>query len=132
MLAPCDRPIRGVLSKFATRVNLRSSAEARQGPAAPNRLSCLQVAPYHGSVRVLPVLIFSLALLPAATAGAWDSGGHEIVATLAYQPLTPKARQAVDARAREVGPAYDAITVACWMDDIRADGAATPYRGLFK
>ncbi|MCE0499034.1 MAG: S1/P1 nuclease [Methylacidiphilales bacterium] len=84
------------------------------------------------SVRVVPVLIFALLLLQTIAVCAWDSGGHEIIATIAYHRLNPKARQAVDALAREVGPSYDAITVACWMDDIKADDSASPYRGLFK
>jgi hypothetical protein len=78
------------------------------------------------------LLILALLLVPAATAAAWDSGGHEIIATLAYHRLNPKARQAVDALAGEMGPSYDAVTVACWMDDIKADDASKSYRGLFK
>jgi hypothetical protein len=82
-------------------------------------------------MRALPVLIFSLALLAGGPARAWDSGGHEIIATIAYQKLNPKARAAVDALARKLGP-YDGITIACWMDDIKADDAPLPYRGMFK
>jgi hypothetical protein len=70
----------------------------------------------------------------ATTAQAWDSGGHEIVATIAYAHLNPKARAAVDRLAPQVSrPAhpYDAITLACWMDDIRHDQTLADY-GKFK
>ncbi|HUB66614.1 MAG TPA: S1/P1 nuclease [Candidatus Methylacidiphilales bacterium] len=82
-------------------------------------------------MRFFSVLVISLASF-LSIADAWDSGGHEIIATIAWQRLNPKARQAVDALAREAGPSYDAITVACWMDDLKSDNAPAPYRGLFK
>jgi len=56
------------------------------------------------------------------TLAAWDAGGHELVATLAYSRLNPKAREAVTELAREMenpDQAYDAITLACWMDDLK-------------
>ena len=68
------------------------------------------------------------------TARAWDAGGHEIVATIAYAHLNPKARAAVDLLAPQISrPAhpYDAITLACWMDDIRHDQSLADY-GKFK
>jgi hypothetical protein len=64
---------------------------------------------------------------------AWDAEGHELVATMAFNRLNPKARQAVTDLAREmVNPnqAYDAITLACWMDDIKKN-TAMPCYGLF-
>jgi hypothetical protein len=65
---------------------------------------------------------------------AWDAEGHELVATMAYGQLNPKARKAVDALAKELqNPAqsYDAISMACWMDDLRARDSTMPYHGLF-
>lgn len=64
---------------------------------------------------------------------AWDAGGHELVATMAYDRLNPKARKAVTDLAREMQnpeQAYDAITLACWMDDLRKN-TAMPYHGMF-
>jgi nuclease S1 len=64
---------------------------------------------------------------------AWDAAGHELVATMAFNRLNPKARKAVTELAREmVNPdqAYDAITLACWMDDLKKN-TAMPFHGLF-
>jgi hypothetical protein len=76
------------------------------------------------------LLIVPLIQKPLA---AWDAGGHELVATMAYDRLNPKARKAVNQFAREtVNPdqAYDAVTLACWMDDLRKK-TAMPCHGLF-
>jgi hypothetical protein len=64
---------------------------------------------------------------------AWDEPGHELVATMAFDQMNPKARKAVTGLAREmVNPnqAYDAITLACWMDDLKKN-TSMPYHGLF-
>jgi hypothetical protein len=63
----------------------------------------------------------------------WDAPGHELVATIAFQRLNPKAKKAVIDLAREmVNPdqPYDAISLACWMDDLRRN-PAMPYHGMF-
>ena len=68
--------------------------------------------------------------MPAA---AWDAEGHELVATMAYHRLNPKAQKAVTELAHEMenpGQAYDAITLACWMDDLRKN-TAMPHHGMF-
>jgi hypothetical protein len=78
------------------------------------------------------MLVFLVSL--AATSRAWDSGGHEIIAAIAYAHLNPKARAAVDRLAPQISrPAhpYDPITLACWMDDIRHDQSLADY-GKFK
>jgi hypothetical protein len=65
---------------------------------------------------------------------AWDDGGHEIVAAIAYAHLNPKAKQAVDRLAPQVarpGHPYDFVTLACWMDDLRRDPTLADY-GRFK
>jgi hypothetical protein len=65
---------------------------------------------------------------------AWDAEGHELVAAMAYGQLNPRARKAVDALAKEMQnptQAYDAISMACWMDDIRKNDPGMPYHGLF-
>jgi len=79
-------------------------------------------------------LLFALLVLAAAPLRAWDNGGHEIVATIAYAHLNPRARAAVDQLAPQVArPAhpYDFITLACWMDDLRNDTTLADY-GRFK
>jgi len=76
-----------------------------------------------GFVRLQAVCLF-LVVLCSATACAWDAGGHEIIAAIAYAHLNPEARAAVDQLATKIArPAhpYDFITLACWMDDIRND-----------
>jgi hypothetical protein len=65
---------------------------------------------------------------------AWDPDGHQIVATIAYDQLNPKAKAEAQALAAQVaGPngAYDPITIACWMDDLRGKHPDLPYHGLF-
>jgi hypothetical protein len=76
------------------------------------------------------LLIIPLIQKPVA---AWDAEGHELVATMAYSRLNPKAQQAVTALAHEMenpDQAYDAITLACWMDDLKKN-TAIPYHGMF-
>ena len=65
---------------------------------------------------------------------AWDPDGHEIVATIAFDQLNPKARAEAQALAAQVvgpGAAYDPVTIACWMDDLRGHDTSVPYHGLF-
>jgi len=65
---------------------------------------------------------------------AWDEDGHQIVATIAYDQLNPKARAAAAALALQItGPEkpYDPITIACWMDDLRGHDPDLPFHGLF-
>jgi hypothetical protein len=79
-----------------------------------------------------PIALLVLSLCGAA-AQAWDNGGHEIIATIAYAHLNAKARAAVDRLAPQLArPAhpYDAITLACWMDDIRHDQSLADYGKL--
>jgi hypothetical protein len=78
------------------------------------------------------ISLLSAFLIPMP-AVAWDAAGHELVATMAFNRLNPKARKAVNALAREmVNPdqAYDAVTLACWMDDLKKN-TVIPYHGLF-
>jgi hypothetical protein len=83
--------------------------------------------------RKIPVVL-ALLLFFRAAAPAWDEGGHEIVATIAASRLNPKALAAVTRLAAQVptdrGP-YDIVTMACWMDDLRANDPAMPDHGLF-
>jgi hypothetical protein len=76
-------------------------------------------------------LLFALLVLAAAPLRAWDNGGHQIVDAIAYAHLNPKAKQAVDQLAAQMHSSrgnYDAITLGCWMDDIRDDPAVSDDR----
>jgi len=80
------------------------------------------------------VVFLSIAPLMQDSATAWDVDGHELVAAMAYSRLNPKAQQAVANFAREMqtpDQPYDAITIACWMDDLRKNNPSMPYHGLF-
>ena len=69
-------------------------------------------------------LLSLLLLLPQTTALAWDDTGHMLVADIAYQRLNPAAKAKVDALTKTIrfcGKTYDGVTVAVWMDDIKAD-----------
>ena len=79
-------------------------------------------------------LLFLLAALGAPHVSAWDEGGHEIIATIADGRLNAKARAAVEALAPQLaddGRPYDAVTLACWMDDLRSRTARMPDAGEF-
>jgi hypothetical protein len=75
-----------------------------------------------------------IALSFPATASAWDAEGHQIIASIAASHLNRDAAAELRRLAAELphsGLPYNAITIACWMDDIRTDKAAPDY-GLFK
>jgi len=82
-------------------------------------------------LRLLLALLL-VGLLPAS-ATAWDAAGHELIATMACDRLNPKALKAMNDLAREMqnpDQPYDAISLACWMDDLRRN-PAMPYHGMF-
>jgi hypothetical protein len=65
---------------------------------------------------------------------AWDAEGHQLIAAIAYGRLNPKAQQEVAILAHELrapDQSYDAVTMACWMDDLRKNNPSMPYHGLF-
>ena len=75
------------------------------------------------------------ATLSANNVGAWDGTGHMLVAQIAHDRLNEKARARVDALAAQVGSngvPYNAITVACWADDIKSRGFPSPFQGQFR
>jgi hypothetical protein len=87
-----------------------------------------------GCLLYLAAQVLFMLVVTAPAAFAWDSGGHEVISTLAYDRLNPKARQAVDALSQQLvtpGLPYNAITMACWMDDLRRNDLALPEHGLF-
>src|SRR5215210_3884978 len=68
-------------------------------------------------------LLFIL-LLTHASAFAWDDTSHMLVSNIAYGRLNPAAKAKVDALTKTLrfcGKTYDGVTVAVWMDDIKAD-----------
>src|SRR5919199_1458392 len=70
-------------------------------------------------------------LLPQTAAFAWDDVGHMLVADIAYQRLNPTAKAKVDALTKTIrfcGKTYDGVTVAVWMDDIKADSTHDDMR----
>lgn len=78
----------------------------------------------------------AFALLLPTLASAWDAAGHMLVGEIAWQQMTPAARekaavlvQSLDARFNE-GRAYNFITAGCWMDDMRALGRDYPWSKL--
>src|SRR5690349_1578193 len=80
------------------------------------------------------VVFLLVALLVENPAAAWDADGHQLIAAMAYSQLNPKAKKAVADLAREIqtpGQPYDAVTIACWMDDLKKNDPAMAYHGLF-
>jgi hypothetical protein len=80
---------------------------------------------------------FGLALVLGAGVSncpGWDAAGHEVIDTVTLARLNPKAREAIDEMARAVsipGRTYDAVTLGCWMDDLRNNDIALPDHGHF-
>ena len=83
-------------------------------------------------LKVWRVLILAFAVLvPQTQALAWHDTGHMVIGQITYNRLTPAARARVDKLL--IAPpdrrgfvffcdkTYDPITIAVWMDDIRAD-----------
>lgn len=74
---------------------------------------------FHHLIAVLAFVF----MMPFAR--AWDPLGHMLTMSIAGAELTPKARAELDAaiarfNAKENPDApYDAVTAACWMDDVR-------------
>ena len=76
-----------------------------------------------------------LAIAAVTNARAWDGTGHMLVAQIAYDRLNPKARARVDALASQLdsnGVPYNAVSIACWPDDIKGKDFNSPFQGQFK
>lgn len=76
---------------------------------------------------------FAIAMLLAycVPALAWDDGGHMLVAHIAYSQLSSNAKQRADKLLKSLPDerkstpafkprAYDFVSAACWMDDVRS------------
>jgi hypothetical protein len=66
---------------------------------------------------------------------AWDGTGHMIIAQVAREQLNPNARAKVEQLAAQMnlnGVPYNAITLACWPDDIKHAATTVPHHGDFK
>ena len=88
-------------------------------------------------VRNLTCIAFTWLLGITATfnVSAWDGTGHMLVAQIAHDRLNDKARARVDALASQLnsnGVPYNAVTLACWPDDIKGRGFPSPHQGQFK
>ena len=69
-------------------------------------------------------LLSLLCLCFAATAPAWDDTGHLLIAQIAYDRLTPALQQKLSAELSgltEGAHTYNAISAACFADDLRRD-----------
>jgi hypothetical protein len=82
---------------------------------------------------------FALAGLLTVTATgntrAWDGTGHMLIAQIARDRLTDRARARVDALAARLqrnGVPYNGVNIACWADDIRTTNDAVAFHGQFK
>src|ERR1039458_2900750 len=102
MLAPCERPTRELTSRCATRQNL--AAKAGIGKRFAGRPFGLGKSGHNGGMDASSANLFRLALAFLFIApfiqkplAAWDAEGHELVATMAYGRLNPKAQKAVTA-----------------------------------
>lgn len=64
------------------------------------------------------------AVLLAQPVRAWDPPGHMLVAQIACDQLKPTTKAALDAALARFNQkehaTYDAVTAACWMDDVRS------------
>ncbi|CAM3635630.1 S1/P1 nuclease [Roseateles saccharophilus] len=75
-------------------------------------------------------LLAATLLAAPAAAFAWGDAGHEIVGTLAYQRLTPKAKKAVDALLAQDKDALtkpDFVSRATWADKFRDSDRNTTH-----
>ena len=70
--------------------------------------------------RLLLGLLFAL----PSFALAWDPVGHMLVGQIAYDRLSPSAKQKIDQSIKEFNTshrtAYTFVTACCWMDDARS------------
>lgn len=79
----------------------------------------------------LALVLFSL----TGRVHGWDDTGHMLVAQIARDHLSPTARGRVDALARTLtfaGRPYNAVTIACWADDIKHAPEGSPFRGAYR
>ncbi len=65
------------------------------------------------------LLLLALSLLTAANAWSWGAQGHEVIAAVAWQRLTPPARQEVS-RLLALEPGQTLVSIATWADEHRS------------
>ncbi len=99
----------------------------RQAPNVPCDLASkmlLRPLPKAIMLRLVPALL-ALGIALIAPARAWDALGHMIVNQIAYDNLTPVAKEKVDASIenfnRRERTEYTFAVAGCYMDDIRGD-----------
>ena len=69
---------------------------------------------------VASILVLTLSLLPAVTSLAWNAAGHELVDLIAYQQLTPTAKEAVNKLLKQ-HPRYEKDLLAGKPDEADAN-----------
>jgi S1/P1 Nuclease len=89
------------------------------------------------NVKYLKCIVFTwlLAISTTFNVNAWDGTGHMLVAQIAYERLNPKARVRVDELASQLdrtGTPYNAVSLACWPDDIKDKNSKSPFQGKFR
>lgn len=75
------------------------------------------------------MIIALLVLLAPAPAMAWGDQGHSLTCQIAYDLMTPKTRQAVDALIQQQAPRYRNFANACtYADDVKdTDGRRSQH-----
>ena len=84
---------------------------------------------------VIVAFVVGLSLTANFAAQAWDGTGHMLVAKVAYDRLNDKARARVEELAAKLdnnGTQYNAVSVACWPDDIKDRNSKSQFQGKFK
>src|ERR1043166_9744006 len=82
-----------------------------------------------------PVIVSLVAIAATLNADAWDGTGHMLVAQIARNRLSDKARARVDELAAQLdnkGVPYNGVSIACWPDDIKDKKSTSPFQGQFK
>ncbi len=65
------------------------------------------------------LLLLALSLLTGANAWSWGAQGHEVIAAVAWQRLTPPARQEVS-RLLALEPGQTLVSISTWADEHRS------------
>ena len=84
----------------------------------------LSAVPFRRAVAACVVAVMGLSAVVAPTAAyAWGADGHRLVASLAYEGLSPRATKFVDALL-SLEPGATIESIATWADEIKAPDTA--------
>ena len=70
-----------------------------------------------------PLLLFIFGAMAPLPALAWGAQGHQVVAALAWQGLSPAARQEA-VRLLSLEPGQTLVTISTWADEVRGPSTA--------